>query len=103
MICTLSARRLKPGSFEDFRSAFTSMGGEAPDEMIKRWKWVHVCRDVTDENVALTFGFFDGTVEELRQIQSDLGGEDSRVAPFAQFVDEVLLDGSYEVLEQNSP
>ena len=76
---------------------------ESPDEVMKRWKRVYVCRDVTDENVILTFGLFDGSVEDLRKVQSDLGGEGTRVAQFGPLVDSVLLDGSYEVLDEITP
>ena len=103
MLCTLSARRLEPGSFDEFRSAFESMSSEGPDEVMKRWKRVYVCRDVTDENVILTFGLFDGSVDDLRKVQSDLGGEGTRVAQFGPLVDSVLLDGSYEVLDEITP
>lgn len=70
MICTLTARRLKPDAFDAFREAFEKAGIEdVPPEIVKRWSRVYVCRDVTDDNVALTFGFFEGTLEQLREIQ----------------------------------
>ena len=105
MICTLTARRLKPGAFAAFREAFEKAGIEdVPPEIVKRWSRVYVCRDVTDENVALTFGFFDGTLEELREIQGqDEGGRRSETSPMAPYIEEVLLDGSYEVLEEITP
>jgi hypothetical protein len=100
MICTLTARRLKPGTFDAFRAEFESMGEKIPEEILRRWKNVYVTRDVTDPDVALTFGFFDGTLEELREIQDvDPGPPDA----VAGFVDEVLLDGSYEVVAEITP
>jgi hypothetical protein len=80
MICTLTARQLKPGAFDAFREAFEKAGIEdGPQEIVKRWSRVYVCRDVTDENVALKFGFFEGTLEELREIQRQgEGGPRSR-------------------------
>jgi hypothetical protein len=94
MIVTLTARRLKPGSHEDFRAAFRAEVDELPEEINKRWSRVFVSRDVTDENVVLTFGLFDGRLEELRRIQAEIGGEEKRVARFEPFVEEVVLDGS---------
>jgi hypothetical protein len=102
MICTLTARRLRPGAADDFRAAFEEAGRSAPEEIMRRWTRVFVCRDVTDENVFLTFGLFDGTVEELRQIQAQAGDENP-AGHVAAFVDAVLLDGSYEVLEEFTP
>ena len=105
MICTLTARRLKPGAFDAFRESFEKSGVEVvPEEIAKRWSRVYVCRDVTDENVALTFGFFEGTLEELRDIQSQLeGGPRNETGPIAPHIESILLDGSYEVLEEITP
>jgi hypothetical protein len=103
MICTLTARRLKPGEFDAFRAAFEKAGVEdVPDEIVKRWSRVYVCRDVTDEDVALTFGFFEGTLEELRRIQEGFEGgpQSGQLSPY---IEAVLLDGSYEVLEEITP
>ena len=69
---------------------------------MKRWTRVYVCRDVKDPDVVLTFGFFDGTLAELREIQDTAGG-DGPAAHVAPLVAEVLLDGSYEVLEEVTP
>ena len=46
----------------------------------------------------ISFGFFDGTLEQLREIQSRL--RDAQVDQIAPQVEEVLLDGSYEVIEE---
>ena len=101
MICTLTARRLKAGTYEGFRVAFEEAGTALP-EIAARWTSVYVCRDVGDENVALTFGLFDGTLEELRAIQTRYRDE-APASRVAQYVDEVLLDGAYEVLEEVTP
>ena len=100
MICTLTARKLKPGTFDAFRGQFESLEESVPEEVLRRWTNVYVTRDVTDPDVALTFGLFDGTVEELREIQSSDPGPPDAVG---DFVDEVLLDGSYEVVKEITP
>jgi hypothetical protein len=97
MICTLTARRLKPGSYEAFRAAWDP--AEAPAEVIGRWKRIYHMRDVDDENVVISFGLFDGSLEELREMQGQ-AGRDRQVARVDPLVDEVLLDGSYEVVEE---
>jgi hypothetical protein len=99
MLCTLTARRIKPGEFDAFQAAFQEMNDNAPGDVLERWKNVYVTRDVNDENVVLSFGLFDGTVEELREIQAAGGGEASRTSAIAGVVEEVLLDGSYEVVQ----
>jgi len=105
MICTLTARRLNPGAYDAFRAAFERIGvEEVPDEIAKRWNRVYVCRDVTDEDVALTFGFFDGTLEELREIQGgSTEGRGPQGGALDEHVQDVLLDGSYEVLQEITP
>ena len=97
MICTLTARRLKPGAYDDFRSAWGG-GGERPPGT-ERWTRVYHCRDVDDENVVVSFGFFDGTLDELREAQQAVGRE-TQVESIEPHVEETLLDGAYEVIEE---
>ena len=98
MICTLTARRLKPGAYDDFRAAWGRGHDERPD-LAERWNPVYLTRDVSDENVVLAFGMFNGTLEELRAVQEEYGYGDRR-SEVDGFVEEVLLDGAYEVIEQ---
>jgi hypothetical protein len=67
MIVALTARRLKPGTFDDFRDAWSS---EEPPE---GWTEAYTVRNLQDENEVISFGFFDGTLDELRKSQ-DAGG-----------------------------
>jgi hypothetical protein len=50
----------------------------------------------------LSFGLFDGSLEELRTAQAALGRE-SQVGRIEPLVAEVLLDGAYEVVEELEP
>jgi len=100
MICTLTARRLAPGAYEDFRSAWDP--GEIDTEALRGWTQIYHCRDVDDPDVVISFGLFDGTVEDLRQAQARLGRE-SQVDRVEPHVQQVLLDGSYEIVEQLTP
>lgn len=96
MICTLTARRLKPGAYEAFRSAWD------PGEVPGGWIRIYHCRDLEHPDVVISFGLFDGTLEELREAQARLGRSEQvhRIEPH---VKEVLLDGSYEVTEELTP
>ncbi len=60
------------------------------------------CRDVADPDVVISFGLFDGSEPELREAQARLGRQ-SQVDRIGPHVQEVLLDGSYEVVEQLTP
>ncbi len=98
MICTFTARRLEPGSYDDFRAAWQPPSSQA----LSRWKRIYHARDVDDPDVVISFGLFDGTVEQLREAQAALGRQPQldRVEPHIQ---QVLLDGSYEVVEELEP
>ena len=93
MICTLTARRLKPGAYDAFRSAWN------PGSPPTGWTHIYHCRDVGDPDVVISFGLFDGTLEELRAAQARLG-RDAQVDRIGPHVQKVLLDGSYEVVEE---
>jgi hypothetical protein len=93
MICTLTARRLRPGAYDEFRSAW-DVGG-----VPSGWTHVYHCRDLADPDTVISFGLFDGSVDELRAAQERLGRQ-SQVDRISPHVEQVLLDGSYEVVEE---
>lgn len=98
MLCALTVRKLKPGSMEDFKQAFIPNDEmEAPPG----WKRFYALQNVNDENEVITFGLFDGTLEQLREGQQ--GGEyDQRRAEADEFVESVGADGIFEVVEERS-
>ena len=100
MICTLTARRLKPGTYEQFRAAWEP--SHAQDEALRQWSEIYHCRDVSDPEVVISFGLFDGSLDELRQDQALLG-RGSQVDRVGPHVLQVLLDGCYEVVEKLTP
>ena len=100
MICTLTARRLKPGVYEAYRAAWEP--SDAGEDTLSRWQRIYHCRDTSDPDVVVSFGLFDGSLEELRDAQAALGRE-SQVGRIADHVQDVLLDGSYEIVEELRP
>jgi len=100
MIWTLTARRLKAGTYEAFREAWDPSRGNAA--ALAGWREIYHCHDVADPDVVLSFGLFEGSLADLREAQSRLGRSDQvdRIDPF---VEAVLLDGAYEVVEQLTP
>lgn len=50
----------------------------------------------------ITFGFFDGTLEELRAGQSESADYDQRRQAADEFVESIGADGVFEVLEERS-
>jgi heme-degrading monooxygenase HmoA len=99
MLCALTVRKLKPGALEDFKAAFMPPEDmEAPPG----WKQFYAVRNVADPDEIITFGFFDGTLEELRATQEDNTEYDSRRAASDEFVESVGADGVFEILDQRS-
>jgi hypothetical protein len=100
MICTLTARRLRPGDYETFRQAWDPT--RANNDALRQWTRIYHCRDLSDPDVVISFGFFDGTLEQLREAQRRLARSEQvdRINPH---VNEILLDGSYEVIEELIP
>jgi hypothetical protein len=110
VLCALTVRKLKPGTFEDFKAALR--GGpiwpvpDAPmplehDQASTPWKRFYALRNTGDEDEVITFGFFDGSLEELRSRQSR-GGYGQRRSAADQFVESKVADGVYEVLVERS-
>jgi heme-degrading monooxygenase HmoA len=96
MICALTVRTLKPGTFEQFREAF--MVDEDMDNAPEGFVRFNMLRNAENPDEVISFGFFDGTPEQLRAISAAEGyGEQlERIAPF---VESVGADGLYEIVE----
>jgi hypothetical protein len=97
MICALTVRQLKPGTFEQFREAF--MASEDFDEAPEGFVRFNMIRNLESPDEVISFGFFDGTVEELRSAVADQG-YDEQLERIAPFVDSVGADGLYEIVEE---
>ena len=94
MLCAHTVRRLKPGTFDQFRDEFMPSAEDAPDG----WVRFHMLRGLADPDQVVTFGFFDGTLEALEGSQ-DASDFEQRRAAIGEFVDAVIANGVYEVAE----
>ena len=81
MLCFLTARRLKPESYDRFRQA------QEPDEWPAGFLRAYHLRNFQDEDQVISFGLFEGTMEDYRGLR----------------VDSVLLYGVFEVIEEVVP
>jgi hypothetical protein len=97
MLCALTVRKLKPGTFEQFRDAF--MRYENPENPPPGFVRFNMIRNGNDPDEVVCFGFFDGTVDELRRIASEQDF-DKQLEEVAPFVEAVGADGLYEVVEE---
>jgi hypothetical protein len=98
MICALTVRTLKPGTFEDFRTAF--MGHANPDTVPAGWVRFSMVRGVENPDEVVCFGFFDGSLEELRG--SGQEGYSEQMAAITPYVEFVGTDALFEVVEDFS-
>jgi acyl-CoA synthetase (AMP-forming)/AMP-acid ligase II len=99
MICALTARVITEGKTDEFIRQFASGADNMPDDIRERFQAVFACQDVSDPNVVLTFGLFDGSIDELREIQSN----DTRAKQLEDIdplIEDVLIDGSFEVIRE---
>lgn len=99
MICTLTARRLNTGAYDQFRTAWDAT--YTTSDEIRRWASIYHARDLTDPDIVVSLGLFDGTADELRAVQAGISSDS--VDLIAPHVAAVLLDGSYEVLAELAP
>jgi hypothetical protein len=98
MICALTVRTLKPGAFQQFHDEFVGNMEDAPPEGFVRFDML---RNAENPDEVITFGFFDGTPERLREVAAAEGFPEQleRIAPF---VESVGADGLYEIVEERT-
>ena len=100
MLCALTVRTLKPGTFEEFREAF--MGSEDLDNPPAGWVRFNMLRNAENPDDVICFGFFDGSVEQLRRAAAEQGYAE-QLETIAPFVESVGADGLYDVVEDRAP
>jgi heme-degrading monooxygenase HmoA len=96
MIIMFSARRLKPGSWEQFRRAWDSEDARPPG--LQR---AYHARNIRDEDEIISFGMFEMTEDEYRQWRTDAdAAETGRMDALSAFVQNDHVSGVYEVIEE---
>ena len=95
MIVMFSARRLKPGAWEQFRRAWDP--GEAMPPGLQR---AYHARNIRDEDEVISFGLFDMSEEEYRAWREEADAEENqRVDRLSAFVKNEYVAGVYEVVD----
>lgn len=96
MIVMFSARRLKPGAWEQFRRAWDP-GADAPPGFIRAYH----ARNIRDEDEVISFGMFDMTEQDYREWREAADAEEiSRQDGMAPFVANEYVGGVFEVIEE---
>jgi heme-degrading monooxygenase HmoA len=95
MIVMFSARRLKPGAWEQFRRAW-----DPGDDKPPGFQRAYHARNIRDEDEVVSFGLFDMSEDEYRTWRAEAdAGENQRVEALSQFVENEPVSGVYEVID----
>jgi heme-degrading monooxygenase HmoA len=95
MIVMLSARRLKPGAWDQFRRAWDP-GGATPPGLQRAYH----ARNIRDEDEIVSFGLFEMTEDEYRSWRAEADAEETqRVDRLSAFVENEHVSGVYEVID----
>ena len=95
MIVMLSARRLKPGAWDQFRRAWDPGDSKPPG-----FQRAYHARNIRDEDEVISFGLFDMTEEDYRRWRAEADAEEiQRVDRVSAFVVSAPVEGVYEVVD----
>jgi hypothetical protein len=95
MIVMFTARRLKPGAWDQFREAWDP--GERPPPGLQR---AYHARNIRDEDEIVSFGLFDMTIQDYRRWREEAdAAENKRVDRMSAFVQNEYVSGVYEVVD----
>jgi hypothetical protein len=103
MYCFLTARKLKPGSYDDFIRAW---GPDSTEDWPEGFTRAYTVRSLDDENEVVSFGFFEGGPEDLARMRTDASAREPyerMVEEVDKYVESVGTDGVFEVTEERTP
>ena len=100
MIVMYTARRLKPGAWEQFREAWAPTGEEYPPGFVHAYH----ARNIRDEDEVISFGLFDMSIADYRTWREEADAEENRrVDSISTFVENEYVSGVYEVTDTLEP
>ena len=94
--CALTVRKLKPGSYDDWRRAWWP---EDSTEEMPEGAQVFIVRNTKDPDEIIAFGLFEGSLDEMRQ-SMDPEVDKKRQEAMEPYVESIGADGMYEVIER---
>ena len=98
MLVFFSGRRLKPGSWEQFRRAWEPEDAELPEGAV-----IYHAKNVKDEDEVISFGIFDTDRDGISSVRGEEKAELARQDAMAAFTKNIPLEGVYEVIEVIKP
>jgi hypothetical protein len=96
MMCAVTIRTLRPGTFERFRKDWE------PRPWPPRLARVVISRNDQDPDQVLTASFLDVSAEELERLREDpavLDAEEKRLSRIAEHEQALVFKGVFEVVE----
>jgi len=93
MYCALTVRKLKPGTYDDWRKAWGS------DEDIPEGAEAYIVRNLNDPNEIVAFGLIEGNMDEIKEMM-DEDQERARQEAMAPYIESTGANGIYEVIER---
>jgi heme-degrading monooxygenase HmoA len=95
MIIMFTARRLKPGAWDQFRNAWDPGDSKPPG-----FRRAYHARNIRDEDEVISFGLFDMSEDDYRRWRTEAdAAETQRVDHLSAFVEHEYVSGVYEVVE----
>lgn len=89
----LTVRKLKPGTYADWREAWGMVDGPSGAR-------AYICRKVSDPDEIVAFGIIEASAEEIKAIRPSGDAEEARIAAMAPHIESVESDGLYEVIDE---
>jgi hypothetical protein len=97
MHALLTVRRLKPGSYDDWREAWQ------PDVWPEGSQKAYILRNLDDPDEIIAFGFYEGDLNKMRDEPRLQEMQRSRFERMAPYVESTGADGVYDVVEEVEP
>jgi len=100
LLCVLTHRRLKPGTYDAFHSAWQ------PEDWWPSFTRGYHLRSLDDPDEVISFTFYAATMEEFEAIRDDpqwLASEERRLRRLAPLQVSMRIGGVYEVAEEFAP
>ena len=96
MLVFFTARRLKPGAYDQFRRAWEGTGERPPG-----FQRAYHARNIRDEDEIVSFGLFDIGKDDYHQWRGQVeADENKRVDEMSAFVENTHASGVFEVIEE---
>jgi hypothetical protein len=96
VIVMFSARRLKPGAYDQFRRSWDPGGARPPGLQA-----IYHARNIRDEDEVISFGIFDMSPDDYHRERGEHDQEElKRQDAMASFVESISAEGVYEVIEE---